>query len=290
MEVSSWLTGRRGVALPFSDFCSLLGSVGSDPTHQKQSLEALWPRILELGRQRGWRTIELRSGPPPTPEAQPSATFHGHILELSGGESELSNRLHPSVRRAIRKARQSELRVESTHALDALHAYYALHIRTRQRHGLPPQPFTFFLKLYDQMIATGNGFICLVRLGVPAIAGAIFLHAGRTAVFKYGASDPAHPTLRANDLLFWETIRQLAADGFATLHFGRTDLDHEGLRRFKLGWGTREEPIHYYTYDLRANAFVVATRRVNGRLNALFTRLPPAVNRLLGSLIYRHLD
>ena len=290
MEVSSWLTGRRGVALPFSDVCALLRSEGSDATHQKQSLPALWPDIVELGRHRGWRTIQLRGGPAPVPDVQPSISYHGHVLDLSGGESALFNGLHPSVRRAIRKARQSELRVELSHALDALHAYYALHTRTRQRHGLPPQPFKFFLSLYDHAIANGNAFISLVRLGVRPIAGAIFLHAGRTAVFKYGASDPTQPSLRANDLLFWETIRQLAADGFGALHFGRTDLDHEGLRRFKLGWGTREEPIHYYTYDLRANAFVVDHRRVNGRFNSLFTRLPLAVNRILGSLAYPHLD
>ena len=290
MEVSSWLTGRRAVALPFSDFCPLLGTAGSTTADRTQCLESIWPRIVELGRQRGWRSIELRGGPRPAPDATPLVSFHGHLLDLSGGESDLFKNLHPSVRRAIRKAQQSELRVESSHALDALHDYYALHRRTRQRHGLPPQPFKFFLGLYDHAIANGNAFISLVRLGVRAIAGAIFLHAGRTAVFKYGASDPAHQSLRANALLFWETIRQLAADGCTALHFGRTDLDHEGLRRFKLGWGTREEPIHYYRFNLRSNAFVASHDRASTRSVAWFGRLPLPVNRLLGAFAYRHLD
>jgi lipid II:glycine glycyltransferase (peptidoglycan interpeptide bridge formation enzyme) len=278
------------VALPFSDFAPLLGTAETNPADHTRCLETIWPRVIQLGQQRGWRAIELRGGPPPTPEAQPCATFHGHLLDLSGGESALFNGLHPSVRRAIRKAQQSELRVESSHALDALHDYYALHRRTRQRHGLPPQPFKFFLRLYDQMIATGNAFIALGRLGVRAIAGAIFLHTGRAALYKYGASDPAYQSLRANDLLFWVTIRQLAADGFATLHFGRTDLDHEGLRQFKLGWGTREEPIHYYQFNLRANAFVPARDRASTRNVAWFGRLPLAINRLLGAFAYPHLD
>jgi hypothetical protein len=284
MEVSSWLTGRRGVTLPFTDFCPPLSvSTGTLPA-------TLWSETVEFGQKRGWRTIEIRGGGAPRHDAQPSNVFYGHHLDLGRGESDLFDALYPSVRRAIRKAQKSGVTIELSHALDALHDYYSLHGQTRRRHGLPPQPFRFFLSLHDEIISTGSGFIALARVDGRAIAGAIFLHAGRMAVFKYGASDAAHQALRANDLLFWETIRRLAADGFGTLHFGRTDLEHEGLRRFKLGWGTREELIHYYRYDLRCNDFVTVQNHVNGRHNVLFARLPVPVNRLLASLLYKHLD
>jgi hypothetical protein len=290
MEVSSWLTGRRGVALPFSDLCPTLFAPGTSAETQRRCFQQLWKQLIELGRQRGWRTIELRGGLPPTPDAAPSVSFHGHVLDLDLDEPGLFNRLHPSVRRAIRKARQSKVRVQLSHALDALHDYYALHARTRQRHGLPPQPFGFFLSLHDQVISTGNGFISIAHSGSRPIAGAIFLRAGRTAMFKYGASDPAHQSLRANDLLFWETIQHLAAHGVSTLHFGRTSQQNEGLRRFKLGWGTRETVIPYYGYDLRTDQFVSAPDRLHGWHNAVFERLPIPLNRILGAVLYRHLD
>src|SRR6266567_6950260 len=47
MEVSSPWTGRRGVSLPFSDFCAPLSVEG----HQRQPL---YKRAMEHGRGGGW--------------------------------------------------------------------------------------------------------------------------------------------------------------------------------------------------------------------------------------------
>src|SRR5665213_993909 len=45
MEVSSWLTGRRGVSLPFTDFCPALESAGGERRELHQM-------AMEWGRQR----------------------------------------------------------------------------------------------------------------------------------------------------------------------------------------------------------------------------------------------
>ena len=54
----------------------------------------------------------------------------------------------------------------------------------------------------------------------------------------------------------WEAIKRYAENGFSRLHLGRTSLANEGLRRFKLGLGAREEKIEYYKYDFRKESFV----------------------------------
>ena len=55
MEVNSFLTGRRGVSLPFTDYCEPI--VEED----RESVD-LFNSIVEYGKKRGWKYIELRGG------------------------------------------------------------------------------------------------------------------------------------------------------------------------------------------------------------------------------------
>jgi lipid II:glycine glycyltransferase (peptidoglycan interpeptide bridge formation enzyme) len=119
------------------------------------------------------------------------------------------------------------------------------------------------------------------------VAGAVFVQFGRKGVFKYGASDRRVQHLRANDLVMWTAIRELARNGADSLHFGRTSVSNEGLRRFKLGWRPEEYKIQYLTYDFRQSAFVRSRDRAYGWHNRLFGAMPVWVARIAGSLLYR---
>jgi hypothetical protein len=88
----------------------------------------------------------------------------------------------------------------------------------------------------------------------------------------------------------WEALKHCAAKGCETLHFGRTSAANEGLRRFKLSFGTREQPLRYFKFDFRKNQFVTAVDRAEGWPNHLFRLLPPPLFRLVGRLLYPHLS
>src|SRR5687767_9498596 len=55
MEVNSFLTGRRGVSLPFTDECAPLPT---DPRESRPLLE----KAIDLGRERGWRYFSCHGG------------------------------------------------------------------------------------------------------------------------------------------------------------------------------------------------------------------------------------
>ena len=168
-------------------------------------------------------------------------------------QKRFSQRFAGSVRRAIRKAERSDLDVRGEPDLEeAILEFYRLHVRTRRRHGLPPQPKSFFLNIHDEIIKPGSGFVVLAKRRSIPVAAAVFLHTGKKAVYKFGASDERHQDLRGNNLVMWEAIQFLAQNGFDTLHLGRTSFENEGLRRFKLAWGTVEETINYFRFDTRA--------------------------------------
>jgi hypothetical protein len=283
MEVTSPLTGRRGLTLPFTDFCQPLTN-GTVPAARN------WERVLALGRQRGWRYFECR-GPNIAPAgARPALTFHAHELDLSPPEEELLGNLDASVRRAIRRALAARLTIEIKTDLASVRDYYALHCRTRRWHGVPPQPFRFFASIQRHLLVLGLGCVIQARLGERIVASAIFLHFGRKAKFKFGASDRDFQSLRANSLLMWEAIKWHAARGFTSLHFGRTSTANEGLRRFKMGFGPREERLDYFRYGFRRRDFVTTTDQAHSRLNSVFRHLPLRLLRALGSSIYPHLS
>jgi len=282
MEVASWLTGQRGISLPFTDTVEPLGC-------DADSFPALWSAALDLARERGWKYLECRGGKQWLAAAPASTSFLNHWLPLATGESALFAGFDEAVRRAVRKAEQSGLTVEFSQNLESMQAFYRLLGLTRRRHGVPPQPFPFFANIQEHVLAKNHGWIVLARQGAVPVAGAVFFHSGRTALYKFGASDDAFQHLRANNLVMWHAIQRYAREGFARLDFGRTSLGNEGLRKFKLGWGAQEEQVDYLRYDLRQSAFVTARDEATGWHNRLFRALPLPLSRLAGALLYRHI-
>ena len=281
MEVNSWLTGRRGVGLPFTDACAPLCADAA-------VFASLFNHAVSLARQRGWKYLECRGGRPLLGDVPASTSFFGHSLDLRANESQLFARADAAVRRAVRKAGQSNLTVTVSQDLASLRTFYALMCQTRKRHGLPAQPFGFFANIHRYILSRNQGQIVLAWLGSTPVAGAVFFHFGQSAIYKFGASEERLQHLRANNLVMWEAIKWHAQRRFDSLDFGRTSLANAGLRKFKLSWGTVERTIEYVRWDLRTNAFVTVRDEAAGWYNRIFRYLPVSVSRLAGVVLYKH--
>ncbi len=287
MEVNSRWTGRRGVALPFTDFVPPL----RDESHTEQGLLAgLYEAAVQTGRERGWRYFECRGDHREWRGASPSLVFHGHSVDLSRSEANIFENLDGAVRRAIRKAEQNKVTVEFDQTAEGMRIYYRLHCATRRRHGVPPQPLKFFENIAQHLLEQKRGFIAIARHHGNAIAAAVFFHFGREGIYKFGASDFTAQQLRPNNLVMWEATKKLASNGCRTLRMGRTSVSNEGLRRFKLGFGAQEEMINYARFDFRKNAFITAVDRAETWMNYVFRVLPGRVFRLAGATLYPHLS
>ena len=154
-------------------------------------------------------------------------------------------------------------------------------------HGLPPQPFSFFRKIYQHIISKKKGIIVLASFDDKIIAGSINFHFGNKAIFKYGASDKKYLHLRPNNAVMWESLKYYIQNGYKHFHFGITELRNSGLAQFKRGWGTTERIIHYNRYDYAKAAFVSAGSEIKPPYR-LFRALPIPVLNMAGNLIYRH--
>ena len=261
------VTGRRLVALPFSDLCPPLGAT---------------PELVRaLDDFRGDRPLEIRGN---LEDAAPGERFHHHLLALEPDVEAVVRRFARSqtlrgVRRAQREGLTCELRADAA----ALDAFYALHMRTRRRLGVPTQPRRFILGL-ERLFADDLGFVLLVRAGERPVAGAVFLRFRDTLTYKYGASDERFLRSRPNNLLFMEAIRWGCEHGMRTLDFGRTHWGQEGLRAFKLAWGAEERELRYRHLGSVGGRHPQLERLLGGAIR----RSPPVAGRVIGEVLYRH--
>ena len=141
-------------------------------------------------------------------------------------------------------------------------------------------------RLCPRVLEAKGGGLLAAHKG-RTVAGAVYLFYQDKAIYKYGASDKTYQQLRANNLIMWEAIKTCAAANVTTFDFGRTDLNHEGLRRFKSGWGTVEKKARYYRYDFKRGDFV---QKAGGPKSfyAVFNRMPMPLLKLSGRLLYKH--
>jgi hypothetical protein len=281
MEVDSWLTGRRGIALPFTDECEPF-------CPDVDAFKKLFQGAVEFGKSRGWKYLESRGGRKFFDGAAASLSFYGHSLDLAFSEEILFARLEGSARRAIRKAEKDGVTVEISQGLEVIKTFYSLQCKTRKKHGLPPQPFSFFLNIHKHILSHNLGIVALASWQKTPIAASVYFHLGDRAIYKYGASDEAFQHLRGSNLVMWEAIKWHANNGSKTMHLGRTSVANEGLRRFKLGWGAQERIIEYVKYDLRNDRFVTDADESSGWHNRLFRALPINASRIIGAALYRH--
>ena len=280
LDVSSRLTGKRWVSLPFTDACPpLLTRAGSEDE---------LVRGLEGERARhAISQLEVRAELPGV-AARTSSEAVVHMLALDADPEQMKPRFKPTIRQNVAQAVRAGVTVRRADtADDVVSTYYDLQVRTRRRQGVPVQPRRYFSRLWQLILEPELGFCLLAHRGDVPVAGAVFLAWNGTVIYKYAASDERHLKLRPNHLLVWEAIRWACMNGYTAFDFARTDRENEGLRHFKDSWGAQEAPLVYSVFG--AAARVVGSRgRAASMLDPLIRHSPAPVCRALGELLYRY--
>jgi hypothetical protein len=279
VEVNSFVTGKRWVSLPFSDYCYPL-------YNNEVALKQLMDEIILLAKNGEIPKTELRGTYPAHPNLYGYSEFVLHTVDLQAGTQKTFERMHEMHRRNIRIAETNNVKVVRGDTLVQLKEFYDLHLRTRRSQGVPVQPWSFFTKLKSIILNQGMGFILLAYKDQRCIAGAIFLHSQNKLTYKYGASLESGLKFRPNNLLMWTALQWGCDNGFTCLDLGRSSISNVGLRTFKSRLGAKETSLEYMCLA------PVSDRGNHGRLTRLMERVlkksPLWMCRLSGELLYKH--
>lgn len=286
--VSSPLGRKHLVALPFSDLCPLL-------TTDAVSTGSLIEQAIRLAHQQGAGYIELRAGSDAMLAARQDLTaqdlYVRYWLSLHGDPAALWRGLSPSVRTKVNKARRLGVRVRIANGREDMLHFHRLHLQTRtKKHGMPAQPKSFFLGLWDAFAAGGAINAFLAEYEGRVIAADIVLTAGATAKWMYAASDEQYLHLVPNHLLMWSVLEWACFQGYHVLDLGRTAQDNPGLMEFKRRFGAVAEPLTYYYHPRPAGlAATSESSRIYKMLTASWKHLPLPVAASLGGRLYKYL-
>jgi len=132
-------------------------------------------------------------------DIQPSKTL---VLDLSGSEEEILNRMHQKTRYNIRLSEKKEVRVRPGQEND-FEIFWRLMEDTRKR-----DRFRLHAKeYYKKMIATDNIELLVARYENKIIAGIIIACFGDSGVYIHGASSNEYRNAMAPYSLQWEAIK-----------------------------------------------------------------------------------
>jgi hypothetical protein len=284
MEVFNLLGKRKGVALPFTDFC---GPLASSPEVGRE----LFLFAKDFGKEKGWGSLEIRDGGQGIfePEIPIFSSCFSHELDIGRSEQDILRSMRDSTSRNIKKAVRENIQIAHESSRDSLEQFIHLNDLCRRDHGLPSQPKIFFSFFLKHVLEKGNCFITIARFDGRAIAANVFLVFGEKAIYKYGANDRKYGHLRASNLVMWEGIKKCRELGCKTLNFGRTEPHHSGLLQFKRGFGCIEKEVKYYKYNFAQNKFILANIKKSDSIRALiFSKLPIPILKIIGKFLYKY--
>ena len=290
-KVKSWISGSRLVSLPFSDHCQ--------PLLNEEEL----PNFVSYLRPQGKSSkkyIEIR----PTrmhsfftqDEGSNSAIrdftayreYSLHKIDLRRDLPTIFNNfLESCIQRKIRRAERERLQYDEGRSDSHVESFYQLQLHTRYRHGLPPQPISWFRNLRDCF--GGKLTIRIASKDSRPIASTLTLVHKTTAFYKYGCSDSKNHNTGAMPMLFWKTIQEEKGCGVQELDLGRSDLENTGLAAFKEHLGGVCSRLTYFrmgSHHLYPAAGGVTFRTL---ARTLFTRLPRGFAEMAGTILYRHM-
>lgn len=172
------------------------------------------------------------------------------IVDLTGEEDDVWERMEGRARTDIRKARDNNvtIREASTSGQD-LKIYYDLHTATYNRTGVTPHPKAYFELIWDKFLSKGLSKVFFAELNDDVVAAVNIGRYKNAGKYWTGASSMDGLKASANSLLQWHTISWLMDENCEWYEVGEAfpgaeDDKRKGLNQFKKSFGGELYPFY----------------------------------------------
>ena len=278
------MLGERIVTLPFSDHCDPL-------VDELESWVILIDQLLKEHLPVNVRCL-YNNLPVSDKRFQLVKEAKWHRLDLRPDDGALWEAMHDSTHRAVRKSQREGVVLRLAESEDDLRAFFEMHLKVRKyKYSLLAQPYSFFQNIWRHFVNAQQGFVLLAVHNDRIVAGDFFLVWKDTLYYKFNASLHDDLSHRPNDLLIWEAIRRGKAMGLSYLDFGLSDIDQDGLIRYKRKFATEERIISFLRFSPNGGP-TPAQKEIRDLLGKLTTRftdqmVPDPITERAGEDLYR---
>ncbi|MFI5063144.1 MAG: FemAB family XrtA/PEP-CTERM system-associated protein [Streptosporangiales bacterium] len=271
VQMSSRLFGRHLVSMPYLD------TGGLCTAGDRAAEGALASAAVELAAATA-SPLELRHLADRPVPLVPSLHKVTMVVDLSGGEDAVWQRIHGNRRSQVRKARRAGL-TASVHGSEALADFYRILATNLRDLGSPVHRRAFFGRI---MSAFGEDVrIILVRAGDQAIGAAMVFVQGDRAVMPWmGTLRPFLPRA-PGQLLYWQSLCYGIARGCRVFDLGRSSPG-SGTYESKREWGA--EPVQLFWHRLPGEPSDDDVQRWQWG-TGVWRRLPVPVANVIGAAV-----
>jgi len=274
----NWVIGRVLYSVPF-------GVYGGICAEDAESRRALLGQITRAAVEEGVDFLELRERKTePLHGFIPNPLYVTFTTEILPDHDANLKRLPKDTRYMIRKGEKAGL--QARRGMDQLREFYKLFAASMQRHGTPLFPLRWFENLRAEFGERME--LLMLWNGRTPVAGVISFFDRDTVLPYYAGAGPDAPRLGANNLLYWELIRQAAEAGLRTFDFGRSKRG-TGSYAFKTQWNMNIEPLDYQVLLIRRKTppnFSPVNPKFE-RATRLWSRLPLWLTKQIGPRVVR---
>lgn len=224
--------------------------------------DALAAGLRDFAREAGIARIRIVDAPglPETGLSRAhTARLGTHLLDFAGRDAQTVLAALPrSVRRAVRRAGERGLVVETRSDAAAADAFYDLYLASMARNAaLPKYARALVRAVLAQLGPSGRARVLLALRDGEPVAGLLLADSAAspplpgTVHYLMGGSRSDALADRPNDLLFHHALRDAVERGQGVFDFLPSGLDDPKLEQFKAKWGAAAVPLAVHTLDVR---------------------------------------
>jgi FemAB-related protein (PEP-CTERM system-associated) len=277
-QIKSLLFGNTLVSTPF---CVYGGVAAMD----EEAATALSNAACQHAERLGVDALELRNCSPsgrqwPTKELY--VTFRKEI----DSDPEVNLKAIPRKQRAmVRKGIKAGLASEADVGWERFYRVYSESVRNL---GTPVFPAKYF-RVLREVFGSACEVLMITHEGED-VAGVMSFYFRDEVLPYYGGSVAQARSLKANDFMYWELMRQSGERGIRVFDYGRSK-EGTGSYSFKENWGFAPKPLHYEYYLVKSDE-VPEINPMNPKYQLFikaWKKLPLPIANLIGPMLAKDL-
>jgi FemAB-related protein (PEP-CTERM system-associated) len=275
----SILFGNAFVSTPF---CVHGGPLSLD----QRAAEALDQAAITLTSKYRAKSLEYRSHQATRPGWRSKKGLYATFSRELASDDEKNLALIPRKQRAVvRKALQGDLFGSVGKDVPSFFRVYSESMRNLGTPMFPKRYFQYLLNTFPDACD-----IVIIRQAYEPVSAVLNFYFKDTVLPYYGGGTTAARQNGANDLLYWEVMRNAASRGYKRFDFGRSKAG-TGAFAFKKNWGFEPAWLEYEYWLPQGGAVPEKnpTNPVYASLSKAWKRLPLPIANFIGPFLIRGL-
>jgi len=277
-QIKSLYFGNTLISMPF---CVYGGIVSTND----EATAALNKAACDLAERLGVDALELRNRQE-SGLSWPTKSLYVTFRKEIDPDPEINLKKIPRKQRAmVRKGIKAGLKSEDDTGWKRLYRIYSESLRNL---GTPVFPAKYF-RILREVFGSDCRVLMITHEGQD-IAGVMSFYFRDEVLPYYGGSISMARSLKGNDFMYWELMRQSGEQGIHIFDYGRSK-EGTGSYSFKKNWGFVPEPLCYEYYPVKSDS-IPEVNPMNPKYRMLiktWKKLPLPVANLIGPFLAKNL-